>query len=326
MRLSKKEMKLLACIELQAGLPLREIQRQCGLQIHTIRYFLNKLRLKGVVSRRAPLIDMSKLGYVHYTLFFSLSAERERQKARLVEFLMKAPLVTWIFELGGDFRYGVSMSAQHISEVTKFLDLLASKFGNIFFDKLLSVQSQYLYFGKRYLAQERYVKKPVAFDISQRKVDIDEQDEKILTALANEQYETVTELAEKIGIPMATLERRRRLLEEKGIISGYFLWIDTQLIGMSSYTILIYMRGIDIELRERLVKFSESEPRVVYFISCIGQWDFELGIEVPSARDVTQITEKLYDLFPGEIRTLKVVPILNYLKFKSYKVEARAVE
>ncbi len=318
MKLYERERRILACVELQADKPLKLISRQTGYREHTVRYNLKRLYEREIISQRRPIIDMNRLGYINYNLFFSLTSESQKRKDNFVQYLLASPYVTWMFELGGDFRYGISISVKHITSIGEFLELLSKEFGNIFFEKLFTVELSYQYYGRRYLSSETFLKAPLSFQVARTPEELDEQDAKILNALANSRYSSYTELADSLKIPLPTFERRRHRLEQSGIIKGYSYWVSASRLGMEPYIILIYVRGINPKFKLELNRFARDEVRVVYVIESMGNWDYELGIEVQSNKDLTLITERLYDQFGTDLKTIKVVPILDYLKFKSF--------
>jgi DNA-binding Lrp family transcriptional regulator len=326
MKLSPKEKHLLATIELQAGTPIKEIERQTGMPEHAIRYLIKKLATAKLLGPKRPIIDMNLLGYAHYTFFFSLTSESHKVKQSFLRYLSRSPTITWMFELGGDFQYGATISVKHINSVTRFLHDVSQKFGNIFFEKVYSLQLSYNYFGRRYLTPHKLASQPIHFELHQRLEELDDSDKQILGAMANSDYTTLTQLSTELKIPLATLERRKQKLEQRGVIRGYFHWIEAGALGMLPYVLLIYMKGISPDFKRKLLEFSRREPQVVYFIECMGNWDFEIGIEVDSMKEVTNITQKLYDHFPEDMRTLKVIPILNYYKFKNYSLESQRMK
>lgn len=322
MKLNSKDLKLLSSIELKADQPLENLSASCGLRVHTIRYTLAKLSSHGIISQKRPIVGNEALGFFFTTLFFSLSSRKQRRKHELVAFLASNPMVSWVFELGGDYQYGASFKVRHVSEIRQFLEILAKKFGNIFFEKGLSTQLSFIYFGRRYLSPVKQKSKPISFSVDEKVQSIDDLDKSILEGLTEQSYTSRSELAQSLKIPLATFERRRLQLEKQGIIKGYFYWIDPEKLGVHSFVIMLFAQGISLEVKARLLAYSESEPAVVYLTEAMGQWDFELGVEVARAREITRITEHLYDLFPEEIRTIRVVPILSYLKVKNHKLKS----
>ncbi|MCB0340056.1 MAG: Lrp/AsnC family transcriptional regulator, partial [Bdellovibrionales bacterium] len=88
MRISEKEMRLLACVELQAQLSVKEIAVETGMRQHTVRYLLHKLMDRGILSRKRPIVSNEDLGFVYYTIFFSLTLEEECSKSKLIKLLI----------------------------------------------------------------------------------------------------------------------------------------------------------------------------------------------------------------------------------------------
>jgi DNA-binding Lrp family transcriptional regulator len=324
MKLLSRDLAILSAIELRADNSYQEISKLTGYRSHIVRYTLNKLLKLGVISQARPIIANEALGYFFTTLFFSLSSRRQKRKDELVEFLTTNPKVSWVFELGGDFQYGASFKVSHISEIRSFLELLSKKFGNIFFEKALSSQLSFTYFGRRYLSPTRSKKKAIVFSVDDTQQQIDSVDDSIISGLTGQDYTSRIELSRKLKIPIATFERRRVDLESRGIIKGYFHWVDPEKLGVYSFIIMVFTQGIGLALKERLRECAESESSVVYMTECMGQWDFELGVEVKEAKDITRVTEKLYDLFPEEIRSIRVIPIIRYIKVKNHSLKAAA--
>ena len=82
MKLTDKERKVLACVELQADMPIDQVRKQSGLRDHTIRYALKRLEERGIIQK-IPVVNLSVMGFTMHNIFFSLSAESSRQKNSL---------------------------------------------------------------------------------------------------------------------------------------------------------------------------------------------------------------------------------------------------
>ena len=99
MKLSTKEGRILACVEMDAHKSIKEIQKQTGYREHTIRYVLNQLEQNDII-RILPFIDAYPLGYQDYAVYFSLASENKSMKEQLVKRLTESPQVSWLGELG----------------------------------------------------------------------------------------------------------------------------------------------------------------------------------------------------------------------------------
>jgi Lrp/AsnC family leucine-responsive transcriptional regulator len=62
--------------------------------------------------------------------------------------------------------------------------------------------------------------------------EIDAIDRKILKALQADSRLTMQELAERVGLSVSPCHRRVKLLEERGVISGYVARVDQKALGL----------------------------------------------------------------------------------------------
>ncbi|MCX7318849.1 MAG: Lrp/AsnC family transcriptional regulator, partial [Hyphomicrobiales bacterium] len=60
---------------------------------------------------------------------------------------------------------------------------------------------------------------------------LDAIDRKILAALQADSRVTMQELADKVGLSISPCHRRVKLLEQRGVISGYRAILDPELVG-----------------------------------------------------------------------------------------------
>jgi hypothetical protein len=87
---------------------------------------------------------------------------------------------------------------------------------------------------------------------------------------------------------------------------------------MLTYSLLIFTRGIDPEVSKQLLDFSVQHPQVIFFVENLGPWDYELGFETTSPKDVAVFTNKLYDLFGSRVHAIRPIQIFQTLRESSY--------
>jgi len=56
----------------------------------------------------------------------------------------------------------------------------------------------------------------------------------------------------------------------------------------------------------------------VYFVECLGDYDYELGAEVHQPEHVLSITRSLFKQFRADFLNITVVPQFRYLKYQPY--------
>ena len=317
MKLNERESRVLACCELKADMSIDELRKETGYRDHTIRYCLRRLRERGVI-REVPFINLPALGYTMHNVFFSLGSQNKNLKQAFLKELHAHPQIIWVAEMGAEFQYGIEIAAKHLGEVRTILHSLAEKFGNVFYQKAVSSQFGAHLLPRGYLWRTRTPGSGLSLDRSAASVNIDGLDDKILSALALNAELSHRQIAQKIRMPLSTFELRVKKLRQSGILLGYFEALNPLAFGAQNFKILVFGKGTEPKLMQRLKSFSIKHPNIVSLYECFGSWDFELGVEVFEPQDVVTITQELYEEIGAQISSLKVLSKFRDLKVRLY--------
>ncbi|NQV88943.1 MAG: Lrp/AsnC family transcriptional regulator [Parcubacteria group bacterium] len=313
MILSEKELRLLAVTELDAGMPLAKIRKETNQRSHTIRYSLKRLEDKGIIDR-APFIDVYPLGYTGHAIFLSIAPSGIALRDEFISTLKASPKVQWLAELGGDYQYVATVFTRRLSELVVFFDELSEVFGDIVFEKTISSRIEFVQFNRKYFGG-----KPKSLRFGSDQVeDIDDVDHKILSGMANDLFETERKLSLRLQIPTTTLRNRVKKLKEKKLIVGDFYQIDARKFGMETYEVLVSAKGASKQLRDELFLFSKAHENIVHFVTCLGQWDYEIGVEVNDGHELTVVLQAIAEKFGSRLVSLRTLSIFKHLKYSLY--------
>jgi DNA-binding Lrp family transcriptional regulator len=150
---------------------------------------------------------------------------------------------------------------------------------------------------------------------------IDDLDRRILNMLSQGQFIPDSEIAGQLGVSPSTLVRRVAHLKEGGILLGDTYRINTDILGYSSYRLLITMKRLGADIRRRMIHFCDDALAVRIMVESLGSWDYELEVEVADNRYIKELTGHLYEAFPHDIVSLNVIPIFQHLKYSGFPVE-----
>jgi len=314
MTLSENEIFLLSKMEMDSTLPVNALRIATNFKSHTVRYGVASMERQGII-RRAAFVNVYPLGYFHVAVYFSLSPQSKPQKQSFLEFLSSSPNVAWLAELGGDYQYAMALAVRSAPDVSAFLSLITETFGNVLSQKSVHVRTKFTQFNRKYLAGQP--PKSLSFGPSPL-TKIDTVDHKILRALGQNLYPTDREAQFKLQISSTTWRNRLIRLKERGILVSEFWLVDSSKLGMQSFELLVHAKGVRANLSERLLAFATSHPRIVHFVEGIGEWDFELGVEVENAQDIVAVTEDLHEAFADDISAVKTLPLFANLKYSLY--------
>ena len=149
MRLSENESVVLASCDLRADAPLSLLRKETGLREHTIRYALRNLMNRGVI-KPVPLINTYQLGYANYNFYFSIGSQKRAVKLALLKTLLQMPAGSWFAEFGGDYQYGMTISASTPTKAVQLIQEISREYQGVIFEKSFSIQ--FSVYRRRYLS------------------------------------------------------------------------------------------------------------------------------------------------------------------------------
>lgn len=316
-KLSEKERNILLCSQLDAKAPTSLIRSKTGYRDHSIRYALQRALERDLLKRRC-FVNLCRFGFTQYEIYFSLSSEKKYSRDEVLEIFLNSEKISWVGELGGEYRYGLNICVRNICEVADFFNHLSQKFGLLFQEKAVAARLSLRYFGNKYLSKEKFHDSYLSYEATERTSEFDETDHRILTGLMEVDHSSHRDLARKTGLPFSTLEYRIKRLELNKIICGYYYQINSQLLGVQSFLLLVNVKGFTEKMRKRFVLFCKEHPNIVVLIEAIGNWDFELEVEVEDSREIRTLTQELHDSFGTYIQSIKVLPSFGYPKVREY--------
>ena len=317
MKLSPRDRSVLHHAQLQADQPVSVLRQSMPFQEHSIRYALQQARRNEVIRSRC-FMDLCRLGYSQFEIFFSLSGSLGENGPEFIEALRASDRVSFFGELGGDYQYGVNICAKNLREVSDFFDQLSERYGEIFLEKAIAARMALFFFGNKYLANEPRKVEFLHYRVRKETVEIDEIDQSILYALSNTDFPSRRQLARELEMPLSTLEYRIKRLEERKVIVGYYNHFDPSKIGMQSYLLLVCVKGISRALKDSFFEFCKSHPNIVVLIHCLGNWDFEIVVDVADSNGIIAVTHQVREELGVALHFVKVLPFFSYLKVAEY--------
>lgn len=263
-------------------------------------------------------MDLHRLGYTHNTIFFSLAVRDALKVDALMRKLDRLPAVTWVFELAGRLQYAISITSKNNLIVSEYLDRLSEIFKDQIVDKSVCTQLDFEYYGRRYLMTKRIPTSFITFPLYDRTEEIDTLSHDIIMLLSYMESPTLKKMSDELGVTVSTVERRKKDLEQRGIIKTYFRWVDTSLLGRSMYILRLVTKGLPSTFKNRFFQYTRSNKDIIYAIRSLGAWDFEFGVELESSLSLSNLVNALWHEFSEYLTSVEPLPVLRYLKVKSY--------
>jgi len=139
---------------------------------------------------------------------------------------------------------------------------------------------------------------------------LDEVDKALIDALLGDARISQRQLARDIGVAQGTVTTRLRRLEAEGIIKGYSVILDSELLGwgMTVMAGLRIEKGSMIEVQQKIA----ADSRVFAVYDVTGDWDSMILARVRDRSDLDDLTKTVFTL-PGITRSFTHV-VLNTVK------------
>jgi DNA-binding Lrp family transcriptional regulator len=151
--------------------------------------------------------------------------------------------------------------------------------------------------------------------------ELDRTDKFILQALQDKGNLPLSELAERVGLSASSCHRRVKLLEERGLITGYAARLDRKSLGLANEFFVEV--SLIAQSEDALEKFEKAVQRVPEILEChlmSGQFDYLLRVVARDAEDYERIHRTRLARLPGLQRIQSSLALRTIKNWSGYPV------
>lgn len=144
-------------------------------------------------------------------------------------------------------------------------------------------------------------------------VKLDRMDRAMLRILQENSALSDAELAERIHLSASGCRRRRKRLEDAGVIRGYVALVDSERIGwVEDVFVVVKLHSND---HDSLAAFDSAVKEVEEVMDCYGvagKWDFVLRIVTHDLHNYDELCNRKITRLPGVDR-LETLPCMRHM-------------
>lgn len=134
-------------------------------------------------------------------------------------------------------------------------------------------------------------------------ISLDALDKSILTALLADGRQSQVELAERVPLSATAIARRIRVLEERGVISGYQAQVSRAALGLTMMAIVqISLKSQSEELLAAFEKAVAAAPSIISCHMMSGEDDYIITVLARDLADFERIHKEQLSRLPGVAR------------------------
>ncbi|MEL6997418.1 MAG: Lrp/AsnC family transcriptional regulator [Pseudomonadota bacterium] len=141
-------------------------------------------------------------------------------------------------------------------------------------------------------------------------LSLDQTDRRILRALQKDGRLTIQELSELVGLSPSPVSRRVRLLEERGILTGYAALIDEVKLGFG-VSVFVSVQ-LDKQVDQALATFEQAMTNFPEVVDCwlmTGNRDYLLRVATADLAEFETFLTRHLTLVPGVAKIESSIPL-----------------
>ncbi|RJQ15574.1 Lrp/AsnC family transcriptional regulator [Candidatus Woesearchaeota archaeon] len=315
--MDKKDRKILYELDKNSRASFSHLGKAVKLSQETVRYRIHQLMRKGIIAHCITVLNQNMLGHSLYEIYFKLKKVNEEKKNAVIKYLQQSKAVAWIGNFEGKFDIGVIVMVPDQLSMQKFMMDFNNAFSAIMMKKTLSLDLKAEFFQRDYLiGKSRTTATALSYEMSEKKVMLDELDKNICRLLANNARMSSVDMGKKLKRSSDAILLRMKKLKKQGIIRGYALVIDNEKADQLHYKLLLYLQ--DAATAQKLLGFAKSNNRVFAIMHTLAEWDYEIDLEVETVQQLKDFTMELTDRFSESIKDYEVLRIVSMPKYDFY--------
>ena len=148
-----------------------------------------------------------------------------------------------------------------------------------------------------------------------QEMNVDKFDFKLLSVLEQDARQSLSSMAKQLRSSQQVISYRMQTLEKKGVIGGYYCFIDIEKLRYTSYRTMIRLTNTDDEKKQQILDYLMRHENVLWLVDVGGRWDVLVNF---MAQDIIQYSTMLRDfrnMFPQQIQSYDVLTMIEGLHF-----------
>ncbi len=298
--LDKFDKKLLYELDKDSSISLKDLSKKIGRTKQFIHFRMKKLEENGIIEGYNAIVDMSKLGYFTFRLYFDFQNFIVDDEEKFVSFLKKdLPQVWTITRMHGKWDYAVFIGVNSIKEFHNVWDKIMLHYKEKIKTYNVSLYSPIFNFNRKIFLDKNQ-------EVVQRrygdgeKEDLDDFDIKLIHAYAVNVRQSYLELANKFKVSHEKIKERINKLEKKKVIVGYTIGLNLEKLGFQGYR-------VDLELNstkknEEIFDYCLHHKFIYQINKSIGGADFEIEVIVRDLNHLTELIEEIKTKFRNVVK------------------------
>jgi Lrp/AsnC family transcriptional regulator, leucine-responsive regulatory protein len=322
MNLDIKNKKILQSLDLNPKISTSKLAKQVRLSQQVVDYRIKKLQNSQIIIQFGTIINLFKLGYEQYRLFFQLDNIIQKQKDELLGFLKTNDNVYWTALIGGKYDILTTIWVKDYTHCELFLDNLFKQFPKT----LKDYQAQYItlhkFYNHKFLHNHPSINNneiTLNFSKSSSPIHLDNLDFAILKKIKANCRLSSLQIANACKTTYKTVQNRIKNLEKKEIINGYRIFLKSEEFNYKACLLLISFNSYGREIEKQLLKFANYSKNITQVLKLFGSFSLMFHLRVKNEIELQNTIIELRNKYPI-IGNYEVIPIFKDISINHFPI------
>ena len=135
---------------------------------------------------------------------------------------------------------------------------------------------------------------------------VDVKDKKLLCALELNARASFSEIGKSVGLSKETAANRVKMLERKGIISGFNCILNIAKLGYTGYAVFVRLERVDEKMRAALMRDLQENPVVYWIASLGGNYDLLFAIQAKNIVEFNHALAEIQEKYPNAMTDITI--------------------
>ncbi len=285
---------LLTELDKSSAADLGKLAKRIKRSKQFVLYRMKKLEEAGVITGYTAIVDMSRLGYFTFRVYFDLQNITEAQKKEMIGFLKTLQSVWTITTMHEKWDLAVFLGVKSVQEFHTIREAIFLRYKEKIKQYNISVYAPIYNFNRQFLLNAPEITEVRVYGEGLGEA-ISEFDVKLLHVYASNVRASSLEISRILGVSADTVRSHIKKLEEQNIIVGYKLGLNVELLGYESYRVDVALKSM--ERYRELFTYCKNHKNIYQINKTIGGADFEFEAVVRDKAHLMMILDELKQKF-----------------------------
>jgi Lrp/AsnC family transcriptional regulator, leucine-responsive regulatory protein len=315
-KLDLYDKKLLYELDKDSKISIGSLAKKLRRSKPFILYRIKKLEETGIITGYNAIIDMSKLGYFTFRVYFKIQQMTDEESKKFVDHVIKVlPQVWTITRMHGKWDYALFLGVKNIIEFHEIWDEIMLLYKQNIKNYNVAVYAPIYNFNRTFFIEKGANTVERIYGAGEKE-KISQSDWKLIEEFASNVRQTASQIATKLKISPGTVRNRIKSLEKRKVIAGYKIGLNLEKLGYTGFRVDLQL--ITTTRNKELFEYCKQHKNIYQINKSIGGADFEIEVIVKGQEHLIEIIDELKTRFHDVVNDIEyfgfsTFHILNYI-------------